>query len=178
MQAVETVSLQQVLLRAATREDLVAMMGWFADAPSCRIWGGPEFRFPFTEQSFQEDSRFEAVPSYVYATPRALIGFGQYYLRAGRCHVSRLAVLPGLRGNGWGSRLLSALIDLGSAALVVDQCSLFVSADNEPALRLYRRLGFVETSYPGPEPALRNVLYLTAEVRGFRGRGSPVPDAL
>ena len=153
------------------------MMTWFPDGPSCRIWGGPEFRFPFSEQSFQADSRFEVVPSYVYATNRTVIGFGQYYLRAGRCHVSRLAVSPAMRGKGWGSQLLCALIELGSAALAVDQCSLFVAADNHPAARLYRRLGFVETPYAGPETAIHNILYLTAEIRAVRRPSSPVPEA-
>jgi len=168
----------RAVLRAATKDDLVAMMGWFPDCQSCRIWGGPDFRYPFSEQSFQEDSRFEVVPSYVYVTDRTLIGFGQYYRRARRCHVSRLAVSPTLRGNGWGSQLLSALIDLGSAALRVDQCSLFVSADNQPAARLYKRLGFEEAPYPGPEPAIHNVLYLIAGSRHVRSRTSCVPDAL
>jgi len=177
MQAVGTVSSQQVTLRAASREDLLAMMAWFPDGPSCRIWGGPEFRFPFSEQSFQADSRFEAVPSYVYATNQTVIGFGQYYLRDGRCHVSRLAVSPTLRGKGWGSRLLCALIELGSAALGVEECSLFVAADNHPAARLYRRLGFVETPYAGPQTALHDILYLTAEIRAVRRHSSVVPEA-
>jgi len=176
MQAVGTASSQPVILRAASREDLLAMMAWFPDGPSCHIWGGPEFRFPFSEQSFQADSRFAAVPSYVYATNQTVIGFGQYYLRAGRCHVSRLAVSPALRGRGWGSRLLCALIELGSAALGVDQCSLFVAADNHPAARLYRRLGFVETPYPGPETAIHNILYLTAEIRAVGRHSSVVPE--
>ena len=167
MPAVVTVSSERVVLRAACREDLLAMMSWFPDGPSCRIWGGPEFRFPFSEQSFQADSRFELVPSYVYAMNRTVIGFGQYYLRAGRCHVRRLAVSPAQRGKGWGSRLLCGLIELGSAALGVDQCSLFVAADNHPAARLYRRLGFVETPYTGPETAIHDILYLTAEIRAI-----------
>jgi ribosomal protein S18 acetylase RimI-like enzyme len=177
MQAIGTVGSEQVVLRAATSDDLVDMMSWFPDAASCRIWGGPEFRFPFSEQSFQADSRFAALPSYVYATHRTLIGFGQYYLRAGRCHVSRLAVSPALRGQGWGSQLLCALIGLGSVALGVDQCSLFVAADNHPAARLYQWLGFVETPYPGPEPASHDILYLTAAIRAVRRPSSLVPDS-
>jgi len=178
MQAVARVSSPHVVLRTATRDDLLAMMSWFPDCRSCRIWGGPEFRYPFTEQSFQDDARLEVVPSYVYATDRTLIGFGQYYLRAGRCHVSRLAVSPALRGSGWGSQLLSALIDLGSTALRVDRCSLFVSADNQRAARLYKRLGFAEAPYPGPEPAIPEVLYLIAENRCLRRRTFCDPESL
>jgi hypothetical protein len=28
------------VLRAATKDDLGVMMGWFPDCRSCRIWGG------------------------------------------------------------------------------------------------------------------------------------------
>lgn len=73
------------VLRAATKDDLVAMMG----------------RFP--------------VPQLSHLGGRTL----------------------GARQRG-GSRVLSALIDLGPAALRVDQCSLFVSADNQPAARPYK----------------------------------------
>jgi ribosomal protein S18 acetylase RimI-like enzyme len=50
-----------------------------------------------------------------------------------------VAVMPGYRGQGIGTRLLSALLD--AAAERYDAVSLSVQADN-PALRLYRRLGF------------------------------------
>ena len=164
-------------LRTATKHDLVVMMAWFPDAHSCRIWGGPEFRFPFSEESFQEDSRFEVLPSYVCTGERSLIGFGQYYLRAGRCHLSRLAVSPAQRGRGWGSRLLLALAELGSTALGAEQCSLFVAADNSRAAQLYKRLGFEESPYPGAESPLRGSQYLVADARLIRARVTVAPDA-
>ena len=164
-------------LRTATKHDLAVMMDWFPDSHSCRIWGGPEFRFPFSAQSFQEDSRFEVLPSYVHASDQTLIGFGQYYLRAGRCHLSRLAVSPTRRGQGWGSRLLAALADLGSAALGAEQCSLFVAADNSRAAQLYRRLGFTEAPYPGAELPMRGILYLVADVRSIGAHAARAPGA-
>lgn len=42
-------------LVAATKEHVVEMMAWFPDRDSCGYWGGPMFRFPFTERSFLED---------------------------------------------------------------------------------------------------------------------------
>ena len=160
-----------MLLLRATKNHLQNMMGWFPDHQSCRDWGGPDFRFPFTEQSFFEDSRIEAVPSYAYSENGVLLAFGQYYLRAGRCHVSRLAIAPSKRGRGWGSRTLAALIELGSSALAVDQCSLFVSNTNERAARLYERLGFEEVPYPGDAGlVLHGCKYLVAEVQSVRAR--------
>ena len=65
--------------------------------------------------------------------------------------------------------MLAALIDLGSAALAVDQCSLFVASTNQHAARVYARLGFVEVPYPGRlEPILHGVPYLVAEIQRVR----------
>ena len=50
-----------------------------------------------------------------------------------------VAVMPGYRGQGIGTRLLNALLDTASKSY--DAVSLSVQADN-PALRLYQRLGF------------------------------------
>lgn len=51
-----------------------------------------------------------------------------------------VAVLPGYRGQGIGTQLLTALLALADDAYPA--VSLSVSCDN-PALRLYQRLGFV-----------------------------------
>jgi GNAT superfamily N-acetyltransferase len=53
-----------------------------------------------------------------------------------------LGVLAGRRGQGIGSRLLSALLEPAGRA-GYPAVSLSVERDN-PALRLHRRLGFVE----------------------------------
>ena len=57
-----------------------------------------------------------------------------------------IAVLPEYRGKGIGSELISHL--LSAAATVYKQVSLSVSADN-PAVRLYKRLGFEEVLVDG-----------------------------
>ena len=124
-------------------------MGWFRSRESCQIWGGPEFRFPFTADTFRADCHLE-LPSRVLldgsGTP---CGFGQYYLRAARCHLARLAIAPSLRGRGLGTRLIELLSAEGKAALGVEHCSLFVSIANTNAMALYERLGFARAAYPG-----------------------------
>jgi ribosomal protein S18 acetylase RimI-like enzyme len=126
------------------------MMNWFPSAQSCRIWGGPEFRFPFTAETFRADCQFADRPSFTLLDAGgALCGFGQYYLRAGRCHLARLVIAPACRGRGFGTRLIELLADAGKAALGVEQCSLLVSTANTSALALYQRLGFACADYPG-----------------------------
>jgi RimJ/RimL family protein N-acetyltransferase len=47
-------------------------------------------------------------------------------------------------GEGFGSRLLAATLDLAFGDLGLHRLDLMVFTDNERALRAYRRIGFVE----------------------------------
>ena len=145
----------------ATDGHVSAIMEWFPDRRSCQIWGGPQFRFPFTDLTFLEDTRLHELPSYglVDADDR-LVGFGQYYLRAGRCHLGRLVISPEHRGRGFGRYLIGGLVQIGAQRLGVDECSLFVVPDNTSAIHLYRRLGFVVTQYPEDDPGGAPFVYM------------------
>jgi ribosomal protein S18 acetylase RimI-like enzyme len=154
----------------ATEAHLLQMMQWFPTRESCIVWGGPEFRFPFDASSFVEDARLARLASWVLlqgSEGRALElrGFGQYYLRAGRCHLARLAVVPSRRGQGLGTRLIHLLAREGTRALGVAECSLFVFPTNLRALALYERLGFRRATYPDETApaAIRAASYLIAE---------------
>ncbi len=152
-------------LERATDEHLRQLMGWFPDRHSCLVWGGPQFRYPFTVATFVEDTRVRELPSFVLvdADGRPL-AFGQYYERVGRCHLGRLVVAPGHRGGGLGRHLIGALAELGSRQFDAGECSLFVARDNVRAARLYRGLGFREADYPEHDPVVAPYLYLVAGV--------------
>jgi ribosomal protein S18 acetylase RimI-like enzyme len=137
------------------------MMTWFPTEHSCHVWGGPEFRFPFTAESFLADSKLTRLPSYALIRESAeLCGFGQFYLRAGRCHLSRLAVAPGHRGRGLGTQLIKMLVQEGTKTLGVTQSSLFVHITNTFAIALYERLGFARSPYPEPGLEIPNTYYM------------------
>lgn len=71
-------------------------------------------------------------------------GFVQYQLIAGEAEVNTLCVLPAYRRQGFGRLLMEALIaDL--KARLTGRLFLEVGADNEGAMALYKKLGFVET---------------------------------
>ena len=140
------------MLAAAAPPHLLEIMSWFPSRESCQIWGGPEFRFPFTAQSFHADCHLELPSRVLLDGGGMLCGFGQYYLRARRCHLARLAIAPALRGRGLGARLIELLSDEGRAALGVEHCSLFVAITNVTAIALYQRLGFAPAVYPGDSP--------------------------
>lgn len=158
-------------LERATDGHLRELMGWFPDRHSCLVWGGPQFRHPFTETTFVEDTRVRELPSFalVDADDR-LLAFGQYYERVGRCHLGRLVVSPGHRGGGLGRRLIGALTELGSRQFDASECSLFVARDNVRAAKLYRELGFLETDYPEHDPAVAPYLYMVATAATLKER--------
>lgn len=151
-------------LATFTEPHLAELMQWFPDQHSCTTWGGPEFRFPYTEATFREDLRLE-LPSYALVGDEGeLLGFGQYYLREERCHLARLVVAPGHRGRGAGAFLIRALVQCGCSALKVSGCSLFVYESNLPALGLYTRLGFLTKPYPGTPPPIEGCIYMITTV--------------
>lgn len=144
---------------------LETLASWFPDAWSCRRWGGPAFRYPFTMRSFREDLQLDEITSRgLLGESGELLGFGQYYARWGHCHLARLAVASDRRGEGLGARLIQLLAREGGKALATEACSLFVFPDN-PARRLYRRLGFVETRPPANAWTDRpDILCMTVEL--------------
>jgi ribosomal protein S18 acetylase RimI-like enzyme len=144
---------------------LAELSTWFRTERACREWGGPSFRFPFDAASFRADTRYDEIPSYSLQPVGAdvLLGFGQYYLRNGRCHFARLAIAPDHRGRRLGVELVNRLAAVGRADLRVSACSLFVLAANVPALRLYERLGFIRTPWPEDAPRLEGGLYMVQE---------------
>ena len=50
-----------------------------------------------------------------------------------------------VRGQGWGTRLVQTAIDWARTQTSLEWIQLFVFAHNEPARRLYKKFGFVET---------------------------------
>lgn len=142
---------------------LPELMTWFPDETALKTWGGPDFRFPFTEATFREDAKLTSLPTWkLMGDNGAFAAFGQCYVRVGRCHFGRLAVSPALRGRGHGTTLIRELARWGTAEFATDALSLFVSPANVRARELYRRLGFSEFPYPDASFPLHNFIYMVA----------------
>jgi ribosomal protein S18 acetylase RimI-like enzyme len=152
-----------VKLERFKESHLPELMTWFPDETALKTWGGPEFRFPFTEAIFREDAKLTSLPTWALVKDGGqFAAFGQCYLRVGRCHFGRLAVSPALRGRGHGTTLIYELARWGTAEFGVDSMSLFVIASNPRAIALYCRLGFSEMPYPEPAPAIDSFIYMVA----------------
>jgi ribosomal protein S18 acetylase RimI-like enzyme len=160
-------------LVSMTQDHLRLMMTWFPDAESCRLWGGTDFRYPFTEDGFVADSRCESLPSYSLVEVHGeLLGFGQHYDRVGRCHLARLVISPEHRGERLGTRLIDELIEIGAPASGANECSLFVARSNPAAVRLYARLGFAIAPYPDASFDLSGSDYMIAPCAVVRARAA------
>ncbi|MFF9559990.1 ribosomal protein S18-alanine N-acetyltransferase [Streptomyces albus] len=72
----------------------------------------------------------------------ALVGYGGLAAAGGTGDIQTIGVLPGHRGTGLGSRLLSALLR-AATDFECGEVLLEVRVDNAPAQRLYERFGFV-----------------------------------
>lgn len=102
------------------------------------------------ERRRQVDELYRAVAAgeanaMLVADAGAIVGCGELrQLRPARCrHVAvlSLGVHPGHQGRGLGRALLEGLVDRAAAA-GIERLELYVRADNDRALRLYRSLGF------------------------------------
>jgi len=103
--------------------------------------------------------------AYLVATSKGeLVGYAVGIIRYGSIgHIISIAVLPGCRGKGIGSRLLGRLME-GLATLGARRMRLEVRGSNSRAIGLYRAAGFVEEEriknyYADGESAL--VMWLT-----------------
>ena len=140
------------------------LMCWFTDEASLKIWSGPNFRTPFTEQTFLQDLQLDELNSIILVSEQhELLAFGQCYLRLGKCHLARLVIAPDFRGKGIISNLIAALSDLGMQKFGAAQCSLFVLRHNEKAIAAYIREGFVMSNYPEKMP-LEGCSYMLREL--------------
>ncbi len=147
-------------LSQCTDQDLVGVFRWFNSEKSVFYWGGPDLSYPLQIKRFKTESKFHKSHSYVLKEGRKLLAFGQFYNRLDHCHLGRLVVSPQCRGQGVGRHLINALVEEGQMVLNVSKTSLFVLADNKPAMKLYKKLGFKESPYPKKIP-LDNCLYMT-----------------
>ncbi|MEO1204205.1 MAG: GNAT family N-acetyltransferase, partial [Pseudomonadota bacterium] len=141
-------------LDRATPDDIETLKRWFPDDTSVRVWGGPNFRAPFTSESFAEDCHWPAMDSFCLREPDGesgdtMVAFGQLYDRNGRINLARLIAHPERRGQGIGRRLVGLLMVAGARLLPLKEYSLFVYRDNRAALACYQAMGFeINPDYP------------------------------
>jgi len=76
---------------------------------------------------------------------KEIIAFQMSTSQRRRAHIARLAVLPQFQGRGFGTALVVDMLRRFNKPLI-NEITVNTQQDNQNSLRLYKRLGFVETN--------------------------------
>lgn len=121
-----------------------------------RIHAGPKavrgsFQLPYAPAELWRKRLQEPEPGLVLlvacheSEPVGVIGLHQYPNQPRRRHSGWLGITvrDDWHGRGVGTALMGALLDLADKWLNLERLELTVYIDNEPAIRLYTKFGFV-----------------------------------
>lgn len=101
------------------------------------------FTNPWTKEMYAWELQNRAVCHIfvVRTAEQRVIGFCAFWLVVDEIHINNVAIRPGLRGQGIGSRLMERVFE-EARRLGARRATLEVRRSNEGARRLYERLGF------------------------------------
>ena len=135
-----------ISIRRAEPNDFEAVYKIFTDPKV--FWGTLQLPFPSKEVwrkrlAEPEDGKFSLV-AMVGDEIAGHLGLGTNPSRPRRKHAGGIgmAVRDDFQGQGVGTALLQAAVDLADNWLNLQRLELTVFTDNEPALRLYKKCGF------------------------------------
>jgi ribosomal-protein-alanine N-acetyltransferase len=100
------------------------------------------YPYPWSEQIFR-DCPNVGYNCLVYEDEQGMLGYGIMSMAVGEAHILNLCVMPEKQGRGYGREILLCMLDLAKARNT-ETVFLEVRLSNEPAKRLYERVGFNE----------------------------------
>ena len=132
-------------LRPPGAADYAALGGWVTDADTCLRWAGPRLKFPFKSTRLAQLLAEPGAHSFVMSHgPGPALGFCQFWVRdPGVAHLARIILAPEARGQGLGTTLCELLMAEAARSTGAGAFTLRVYRDNDAALAIYERLGFV-----------------------------------
>ena len=156
-------------LRPREDRDLEKIVGWIPDAEALRLFSGTRLSWPLTVRQLQEVTEASALaPSVVVAASGELVGHFDLRLEERAAWLGRVVVDPSLRGQGLARGVVELAV--GEAhRLGAHRVRLNVISSNVPAVRTYRRVGFLAQP---PEDARTDVTVMerTCVEDGFGSR--------
>ena len=138
MTAVTAGTMGPLGLRALTPADLPALHRLEQDLFGAGAWSPAMLE----EELNGPDRWYVAAVEQHPAGTATVVGYAGLWFDGQDAQVMTIGVATAHQGRGVGGRLLSALVDR-ARALGAESMLLEVRVDNEPALALYRRFGFV-----------------------------------
>lgn len=144
----------ELIWRPARPCDLETIASWVDSARALERWAGPGLTWPIKAAALFEQLGGNELPSFCLTQDDLPVAFGQLFVKGDkRLHLARIIVSPAHRGIGLGRQLCHRLLEEARSRHAT-HITLNVFADNQAALVLYRRLGFV----PAGKPDARGVL--------------------
>lgn len=115
-----------------------------ADVPAVYRVETDAFTSPWTMEALEQEMLKNEYAYYVLALDgEEVIGYCGAWLILDECHITNVAVLSTYRGNGIGEALMREMMQR-TARKGARSMTLEVRVSNDPALHLYRKLGFKE----------------------------------
>lgn len=131
-----------VVERSADRSGIVLRAMQDQDVPAIMAIEERAYPFPWTAGIFHDCLR-AGYSCHVIEREGELIGYGVMSSGAREAHILNVCVSPDERGRGYGRLLMERMIEQ-ARRLQAEMMFLEVRPSNQPALRLYARLGFNE----------------------------------
>ncbi|SMP67263.1 ribosomal protein S18-alanine N-acetyltransferase [Anoxynatronum buryatiense] len=112
-----------------------------ADIPGVIDIEKASFTTPWTHHAFRLELKNQLAVYRVAVVAGKIAAYGGMWLIIDEAHVTNVAVHPGHRGQHWGENIMHVLMaDACSRGLL--RMTLEVRKSNDPAIALYRKLGF------------------------------------
>ena len=138
-------------LRTSQLSDLSIVASWIESESECRLWCGKRVSYPIDLASLPVAIEFATSDPWTATSDGVIVAFGQLVLKPeGRVHLARLITAPERRGTGLGGLITRHLLEAAQSRNP-SAISLNVFSENEPALHLYRSLGFTAATRPHDE---------------------------
>ncbi|WP_445620708.1 GNAT family N-acetyltransferase [Kushneria sp. Sum13] len=140
---------------------MAVLTDWIDSPGTLAQWGGPLVTWPVRAEDLWQQIEVAFLPSFALDAHGELQAFGQLAPRENitTWHLCRLIVAPHRRGQRLGEQLCDHLI-AQAINRGATRVTLNVATDNQPALRLYQRLGFASAgpvSKRGIQPMARQL---------------------
>ena len=146
-----------IVLQPFSESDFARLLAEIPDARFLLQWAGPKYTFPLDTAQLRATlthTNGENLSSQVFKAIRSVSSetVGHIQLMeidnvAGHCVLGRVLVFQDFRGKGFGNPMVQAALTFAFEKLSLSEVSLGVFDFNTPAIKTYKRLGFLECDF-------------------------------
>ncbi len=114
------------------------------DAPAIHRVDAAAFSNPWTEDALAEDLKNVKFARYYLGEEKgAVVAFAGVWCVAGEGQITNIGVMPERQGQGYGEKIVRHLLE-ACWQEQIETVFLEVRQSNEPARRLYKKIGFTD----------------------------------